>query len=40
MDTQLSIENQAPTALSVAEASTHDAFFEQLLPVVANGEEQ
>src|ERR1700751_2783812 len=32
MDTQLSLQNQALTALSVAEASTLDALFEQLFP--------
>src|ERR1700730_15755452 len=37
MDTQYSQQNQAFTALSVAEASTLDALFEQLFPVDGNG---
>jgi choline dehydrogenase-like flavoprotein len=37
MDTQLSLENQALTALSVAGASTYDALFEQLFPADGSG---
>jgi gluconate 2-dehydrogenase alpha chain len=37
MDTQLSLQNQALTALSVAEASTLDALFEQLFPADESG---
>ena len=37
MDTRHSLQNQAFTALSVAEASTLDALFEQLFPADENG---
>src|SRR6516165_4267393 len=37
MEMQLSLQNQALTALSVAEASTLDALFEQLFPADGSG---
>ena len=37
MDARQSLQNQAFTALSVAEASTLDALFEQLFPADENG---
>ena len=37
MDMQLSLQNQAFTALTVAEASTLDDLFEQLLPADESG---
>src|SRR4029077_11507745 len=37
MDTRHSLQNQAFTALSVAEASTLDALFEQLFPADESG---
>src|ERR1700719_5344221 len=37
MDARHSLQNQAFTALSVAEATTLDAFFEQLFPADENG---
>jgi len=37
MDARPSLQNQAFTALSFAEAATLDAFFEQLFPVHESG---